>query len=772
MEPNSRRAGNFQTIGFMAIVMSASLAAYSQQQPPTVSHPTASSAQVTPRTTNSPYGSAMNTQTGMKVAAGEITGFVYWQMSVLQPQADCQGLTVKVTTVTKSNMPLQLLATTSTLTTMGPVTDYSALDTPKYMLCSYSFHNMPQNIYLRALLYGPPSASVVTPSAFQIPGGNCTSTPPSTLSFMLTGGEMLCGNSAFNINFKLTPVGMARPAVTTAPLLNGSGKPTRMLSSSGATSNLDTSAAPPNSNGGATLLPGQTNVAGIPSSGTRGGLLSSAKPGSDANATGAIGGAGGYIGPTKPVEKNPGPGGFTGGIKAGNSAAISADSGSLMPGASVPSPGFVPRMPPVTSNAKRDASQAANAAEKLKIRSQVKSQLLATRQRTGGSGKGVSAGSHADVPEIRALQQQMTFVSSLRTQGALTNKALLVSQNPNQVRIQPPGSSNPMLHAPPPSKICPAPQIHAVNGKTSGVVFTQDPKYNDYIITGCGFGTQEGQVYLSGAISTGRINMAVKTGMWSDTQIEVMFLSGLTGVLDGWPDLIVTPVGSSAIKFPNSRFYAQRESVPLPFIPQQYVTLANVTVVDAQQQDGTKYCPGPDLSHLFPCIAFNAGPPLDGITNGHDERNVPSQQVSNAVDRNGDRNEFSPGQDVYDLSSMAPGFEIDYSTVFWYAWTSDVCEGWASDATPKKIGDSVGYDTEGHYNWYEKTKTKIVVNWGVDHCAWRWLGMFRVDDWYNSGYSLQVHVVGPIGIDPWTGHPIPKIPNYGHAQPTKLTSIK
>ena len=228
MEPNSRRAGNFQTIGFMAIVMSASLAAYSQQQPPTVSHPTASSAQVTPRTTISPYGSAMNTQTGMKVAAGEITGFVYWQMSVLQPQADCQGLTVKVTTVTKSNMPLQLLATTSTLTTMGPVTDYSALDTPKYMLCSYSFHNMPQNIYLRALLYGPPSASVVTPSAFQIPGGNCTSTPPSTLSFMLTGGEMLCGNSASNINFKLTPVGMARPAVTTAPLSSTTGSPGRL----------------------------------------------------------------------------------------------------------------------------------------------------------------------------------------------------------------------------------------------------------------------------------------------------------------------------------------------------------------------------------------------------------------------------------------------------------------------------------------------------------------------------------------------------------------
>jgi hypothetical protein len=771
MKPNSRPAWNIQTLSFLAVVMSVSLAAYSQQQPPTVSRPTASSAQATPRTMNSPYGSAMNSGTEMKTAVGAITGFVYWQMSVLQPQSDCQGLTVKVATVTKSSMPLQLLATTSTFTTMGPVTDYSAPGTPKYMLCSFSFHNMPQKIYLQALLYGPPSAVVMTPPPFQIPGGNCTTSPPSTLSFMLTGGEMLCGSSAFNINFKLTPAAMARSAITTAPLLNGSGKPKGMLSSSGTTSNLDASTAPPNTNGRATLLPGQTNAAGIPSSDTQSGLLSSAKPGSDGNSMGAIGGAGGLAGTTKPSEKNLGPGGFTGGIKSGNLTAISAESWSWMPGASTASANFVPRMPTLSSNAKRDASQTADTGEKLKIRSQVKSQLLATRQRTQGSEKGGSAGSHANVPEIQALQQQMAFVSSMRTQGALTKKAVLVSQNPNQVRIQPPGSSNPLLHAPPPSKICPAPQIHAVNGQTSGAVFTQDPKYNDYIITGCGFGTQEGQVYLSGAISNGRINMAVKTGMWSDTQIEVMFLSGLTGVLDGWPDLIVVPVGSSAVKFPNCRFYAQRKSVPLPFIPQQYVTLANVTVIDGAQQDGTKYCPGPDLSHLFPCIAYNAGPPLDGITNGHDDRNVASQQVSNAVDRNGDRNQFSPGQDVYDLSSMAPGFEIDYSTVFWYAWTSDVCEGWASDAMPKKIGDSVGYDTEGYYNWYEKTKTKIVVNWGVDHCGWRWLGMFRVDDWYNSGYSLQVHVVGPIGIDPWTGHPIPKTPNYGQAQPTKLTSI-
>ena len=118
---------------------------------------------------------------------------------------------------------------------------------------------------------------------------------------------------------------------------------------------------------------------------------------------------------------------------------------------------------------------------------------------------------------------------------------------------------------------------------------------------------------------------------------------------------------------------------------------------------------------------------------------------------------------------MAPGSEVDYPNVFWYAWTSDVCEGWASDAFPKKPGDSVGYYTEGYYRFGKKTKTKVVVDWGVDHCAWRWLGVFRVDDWYNSGYSLQVYVKGPIGIDP-SDRTCRSQPNHAGRKSTRPTS--
>ena len=448
------------------------------------------------------------------------------------------------------------------------------------------------------------------------------------------------------------------------------------------------------------------------------------------------------------------------------SAKLSPNDAALLPQSSVGASGaFVPKMPPAYTNPKRDASPLADVATKAQIRSKLEVQLSQSRQRIGSVR--MESPAPGEVPEIRALEQQKMMLGSLRAQvpspGTLKAPAQVAKViGPNQP------ASNPMLHPPPLNQICPAPQIRAVNGKTSGVVFTQDPVYNDYIITGCGFGSQGGQVYLSGAVTGGRINMVVKPQQWSDTRIEAEVQPGLTGVLDGWPDLMVVPNGGASVKFPNNRFYAQRQRVLLPNIPQEFATLANVPVGDGTHGFGTKYCGGPDVGHLFPCVAFNAGPPLDGITNSHDHRGDPTQLVSNAVDRDGGQMEFKAGEDVYDLSRMAPGFEVDYFSVFWYAWTSDVCEGWASDATPKKAGDSVGYDTEGYYKFYKKTNTKLVVDWGVDHCAWRWLGIFKVDDWYNSGYSLQVYVKGPIGIDPWTGHAVNKGMNVGERQATKV----
>lgn len=312
------------------------------------------------------------------------------------------------------------------------------------------------------------------------------------------------------------------------------------------------------------------------------------------------------------------------------------------------------------------------------------------------------------------------------------------------------------------TKICFGAQIYTVNGVNSTenannpVVFTQDPAYNDYVITGCNFGnTEGGQVYLSGAVTGGRINMTVF--LWTPTMIEAEVQPGLTGVLDGWPDLIVVPPGGGApAKFANCRFYAQRQSVLLSNIPQQYARLATEQVGDGTHGFGTMYCAGPYPGlgagrDLFPCVAFNYGEPLDGVTNNPSQRGQTSIAVSNAVDRDGGPLQFTPGEDVYDLGNLAPGFAIDYFGVHWYTWSQSACDDFRINEM--KAGDTVNWSYQGRLDQYFQKGSQIIVDWPVDYCTSNWIGLFRDFSYYNSGYSLEVHVKGPIGVDPWTGQP-------------------
>ena len=114
-----------------------------------------------------------------------------------------------------------------------------------------------------------------------------------------------------------------------------------------------------------------------------------------------------------------------------------------------------------------------------------------------------------------------------------------------------------------------------------------------------------------------------KWDVWSK-----QYLIGARPGINGWPDLIVVPAGNPAVKFPNNRFYAQRQSVPLSHLPQGNAHLANIPV-NTKNSFGTEYCPGPDELHLFPCIAFNSGPHLSN--------------VANAVDRDGGQVSFDSG---------------------------------------------------------------------------------------------------------------------------------
>ena len=291
------------------------------------------------------------------------------------------------------------------------------------------------------------------------------------------------------------------------------------------------------------------------------------------------------------------------------------------------------------------------------------------------------------------------------------------------------------------TNVCLGTQIYTVNGVNSTenasnpVVFTQDPTYNDYIITGCGFGTGEGgQVYLSGAVTGGHINMTVL--QWSPTQIEAVVQRGLTGVLDGWPDLIVVPPGGGAPgKFSDCRFYAQRQDVFLTSIPRSEAHLVNVQA----QNMNMSYCPS--VSPGAVCgTGWYSGPSLINMASGVD-RNTSFSDSS-----------FSPGEDVYDIQ-LAEGFVIDGAAAFWYAESEAVCQSYANTYA-NTVGDSFDYSTNGRYDFYLKGDNEVVVDWGVDHCAWRWMLVVQMEDYYGAGYSLQVTVKGPIGVDPRTGQPV------------------
>ncbi len=104
------RIGELATL---AILLGISGNAVGQQQPPSVPHASTSSVQVTPRTPGSRYESAVGTQTGMKVAKGAITGYVYWDMSGFKAPSSCQGLSAQVSTVTVSKGSPQVIATVS-----------------------------------------------------------------------------------------------------------------------------------------------------------------------------------------------------------------------------------------------------------------------------------------------------------------------------------------------------------------------------------------------------------------------------------------------------------------------------------------------------------------------------------------------------------------------------------------------------------------------------------------------------------------------------------
>ena len=722
--------------------------------------PARTQVQVTPQTKPSPSGSAANAAAGMRLPSGTITGFVYWQMNVFQPQANCQGLTVKIVTVTKSGMPLQLLSTTSTLTANGPMTDGSAQGTPKYMLCSYSFQDMPENVSLRALLYGAPTtASVSTPSVLQIPGGNCNSTPSSTLSFILTGGEMLCGNGAFNVNFKVTfsPSAIERSPEKSTLIPNAGGPPHGLLEQPAARN---------------------SNVSS-PTSGVTGGppLLSSASgvgsPTASQSNNGALPKNGGQVSAGANEARQSAAGTTPGATKQ---TLTNADVLKMVK-AGVPEAAIVSSIQ--SSPTKFDLS--ANAQLTLH-RAGVSQKVLDAMMADRGAKRGIASrtiklgpaktgeivknprAAQADAAIIAVLDKQkqsgqLEASQMVRTAGrpvgmqagpsqtmsaTTANKATApmaaTMQRSSTPGTVPPGKGSdspgnsvaslaPISQVQTTALICstePAMRILNVSGEFYPATFTPDAKYNFYTITGCSFGDPgpNSKVYI---YYQDIFRQDFQIQEWNENGIKLNLDPSLKGVLD--QDNLTLVVqrndGKQASKG-GFKFYAARKMTLLGRIPQAAFSLNHFTLTNTTDLQVTYTSPSsPDVL-----------PDVSGYT-----AEVSWECTDCSANR--DHPNFShwapSGEDIYQFKNLQPGFVATQAAM---VTVDESCQG--------------TLHREGNFglSWVEDD---LHATWQGQTCQWSGCGGFGQPDCFGQGpgsnYAVNVWVTGPRGVDPWTGKP-------------------
>jgi hypothetical protein len=263
--------------------------------------------------------------------------------------------------------------------------------------------------------------------------------------------------------------------------------------------------------------------------------------------------------------------------------------------------------------------------------------------------------------------------------------------------------------------------IQSVNGVATSasnpnIVFTQDPQYDDYKISGCNFGTSQGQAHLNGPFRAGQVAMQI--ALWTDTQIELKVPTNLTGEADqNNVSLVIVPSGGAQAQLQNCKFYAMRQEVTLARFPQGQVTLGSVTDTGGA---------------AVPYVKFSS--PYSGLVTQGSQTSTGS--FSGGVDRY-DTFRFGAGTDVWDFSSLAAGF---VPTQFSLShWALDQCY-----ETGLILGDTTVYD-DGQWSaqWDPGNPKHLIVNFAEQHCH-------ETDgsDASNSSYALEVQVSGPAGVNP------------------------
>jgi hypothetical protein len=196
---------------------------------------------------------------------------------------------------------------------------------------------------------------------------------------------------------------------------------------------------------------------------------------------------------------------------------------------------------------------------------------------------------------IAVLQQQKQAadleagqtMSATGTPGAVGG--ISVAGRPSTSVTPPPtgatSSSSPMnaLAKAPIMSCMAAISIIAVNQKKTGAVFTPNPTYNLYTITGCGFGSTAGKIYLQGGAGAfpahnGKIALN-KIRTWSEHLIVAEVDPTVTGELDqNNISLVVETSNGGRAQADGFSFYAARgPQFALGAIPRSAVCSTSIT---------------------------------------------------------------------------------------------------------------------------------------------------------------------------------------------------
>jgi hypothetical protein len=253
--------------------------------------------------------------------------------------------------------------------------------------------------------------------------------------------------------------------------------------------------------------------------------------------------------------------------------------------------------------------------------------------------------------------------------------------------------------------------VKTVNGKTTGVTFTADPKYNLITIKGCNLGDTQGQAHLNGPFASGQLPLQIE--LWTDREIHAKVALPAGGELDqDNVSLVVAPANAPQMQVNGFKFYAERETVRLTKIPPSTVTLAIVTDTGGNQLTASLHGP-----------LFFETPASGGF---------PGMAVS--VERT-DSYVFPPGQDYYDFSKLTRGFNTDHMDFKFatFPYVQSQCDSWI-------VGGSWDPEWDGD---------NIRVGWKQTHCHESPVGSVGGFDLSGSNYGLDVWVTGPKGVAPW-----------------------